>query len=102
MVIAMYNQKPEAITYMPLPNGMADVWLHKKIKEVEVVHGAVEQVEPMKAWQAQEVYFRTDNAYSEIESNFDKYWNMYGYPAPTTEERIDALENALMEILEVL
>ena len=100
MVIAMYNQKPEAITYMPLPNGMADVWLHKKIKEVEVE--VVDQTEPMKVWQTNEVYFRTEAALSEIEANFDKFWNLYGYPAPTTEERIDALENALMEILEVL
>lgn len=98
MLKAVYNQKPNPVTYMALPTGGADVWLRKNIKEVEHTY------EETKAtvWECKEVYFRTDKAYAEIESNFDKYWNMYGYPAPTTEERIDALENALMEILEVL
>lgn len=98
MLKAVYNQKPNPVTYMALPTGGADVWLRKNIQEIEQTY----EESKANVWECKEVYFRTDMSESDIEANFEKLWNMYGYPAPTTEERIDALENTLMEILEVL
>ena len=98
MLNVIYNEQPTAVTYMILPNGQADVWLRKDIKETEQVY----ENETLKMWEAKEVYFRDTISLEEVESSFDKLWYKHGYPAPTDQERIDALENALMEIMEVL
>lgn len=98
MLNVIYNEQPTAVTYMTLPNGQADVWLRKDIKETEQVY----ENDTLKVWEAKEVYFRDTISLEVVESNFDKLWYKYGYPAPTDQERIDALENALMEIMEVL
>lgn len=98
MLLAMYNQQPDNLTYMALPNGEADVWMRKDVHEVEQEYDG----EKLKAWECKEVYFHTTLSKAEVEADFEKLWNVNAYPAPTTEERIDALENALMEIMEVL
>lgn len=60
-----YDQKPQAIKYNLRPDGRADVWLRKNIKEVEV-QALEEGAAPSTNWQAEEEYFETDKALNTI------------------------------------
>ena len=97
MTKTTFGSQPEPIQYMPLPGtDMADVWLRKNITAPE------EGVEDA-CWTADEVYFRTVLSKTEIETNFDTLFERDGLmtdPAPTPEERIAVLEEALDMILE--
>lgn len=62
--VAYSNVKPEAVSYMPLPGGGADVWLRRNITEVSDDAGGT-------IWQAEEVHFYTTLMQSEVAANFD-------------------------------
>ena len=90
-----YCKQPEAVTYMPLPEGGADVWLTKNA--VQIADG-----EDAGMWEADEVYFRTMMAKEDVEANFD---TLFGRDELLTdseavETRIADLEEALGMILE--
>lgn len=100
---AFYNQEPGAISYMQLPDGRADVWLRKNIIETTDEEGNA-------IWQADEVYFRTDQDQESIMEAFETLFANGGEtktseaPAsqPTIEDRLDAVEAAIMELAEVM
>lgn len=98
-----FSQKPEKIQYMPLPDGMADVWLRKNIAKVTVENDGVE---PYEVYEADEVYFRTNDTKVQIEADFEKYFseNLPKSPKPVVSEseRIAALEAAVLDLAEVL
>lgn len=54
-----YGTKPVNLLYMPLPNGTADVWIRKDIQENE------------DGWQAEEIYFRTNQSFEEVSNNLN-------------------------------
>ena len=66
----MYSEKPTTMTYMALPNGMADVWLRGNIESVIDEDGG-------EMFQADETYFRTSLTRQEVENNFTAL--LYGY-----------------------
>lgn len=96
MLIAKYNQEPGAITYMALPKGGADVWLRKNIHEVEEEG---ERGEVMRFWECNEVYLHTELTEAEVTDNFEDLYLEYSHPKPTLAERVDALEEVVLEIL---
>ncbi|MCD7820866.1 MAG: hypothetical protein LUG64_01460 [Clostridiales bacterium] len=83
METVSYSQQPEAIQYMPLPDGSADVWLRRNITQVD--DGDT------WGWEAEETYIRTDLTRDEVAANFDALFNgTYDPEAPTTLEGIRA------------
>ena len=97
---------PEAIQYMPLPDGYADVWLRQNIEEYTDSEGGA-------GWQADEVYFRTALTLEEVTEQFDVLFE----EAPTlteteddgivvtlpgTQDRLDAIEEAIAELAELI
>lgn len=97
-----FSQKPDKIQYMPLPDGGADVWLRKNIKKQM---GSMDGVQ-YTYYEADEVYFRTNDSKAQIETNFDEFFNgnLPKPPAPvvTDAERIAALEAAMLDLAEVI
>lgn len=102
---AQYDKQPQTILYMPLPDGRADVWLRRDIRQEDTDEGS-------KAWAAEERYIRTGLTRAEVEARFDALFD-----APeeepetpkTPEERIEALEQesvstmlAITEIYEMM
>lgn len=97
-----YADKPDKIQYMPLPDGMADVWLRKNIEKQT---GEMDSAQ-YTYYEADEVYFRTNDTKAQIESDFEKYFeeNLPKPPKPVVSdsERIAALEAAVLDLAEVL
>lgn len=59
----MYStQRPEAVMYMPLPDGLADVWLRQSIAAAE------------DGYTADEAYMRTDATAEAIAADFDQWF----------------------------
>jgi hypothetical protein len=100
-MITEHTTEPEALLYMPLPDGHADVWLRRDIQEVDV-EPTSEDAEQTKQWQSDEVYLRTDMSRDEVESRFDE---LFDYREPETveqtiDERVSALEQTALDIQE--
>lgn len=103
------NVKLDKILYMPLPDGLADVWLRENIEEVEVDTGEGKQT----VWTADEVYFRTAKSQEEIEANFDEIFAAGGTGEVFDEEpeetgevlslsaRVQEIEDLIVEIAEI-
>ena len=95
-----FSDKPSAIMYMALPDGGADVWLRKNITQV-TIEGP--NAEPSQIYEADEVYFRTNESLNYVEENFEKLFNgnipIPPVPEITLEERVAATEAALLEFI---
>lgn len=96
-----YTSEPEQIKYCQLPDGSADVWLRKNI-HLEAVHG---REGDELAWTADEVAVNTRLEFMDVVANFDEIYEE-GAAEPPVEysvaERLDAIEDVLVELLEVL
>ena len=97
MLELSYSSKPyNRVDYFPLPNGLADVFLHKNERtEKDEENNTVYVVE--------EKYFQVEQSISKefIEDNFDYMWqntekNMSN---PTLEDRLKATEDAILFLL---
>lgn len=81
-----YNEKPEAIRYMPLPDSKkADVRLRIEIGEVKE--------DEFEGWEAKEHYFRAEMSKEYVEQHFDELLDYV--PDETPEE---TTENLLLEM----
>ena len=92
-----YDSKPDAILYQPLPDGTANVYLRKNIAQAERSTFNQDQEEKMTVWTADEKNTQTELSKEDVEANFDQLFLTADFPAPTLEERITALEQAIME-----
>lgn len=90
---------PSMLEYMQLENGEADVFMRKNITQENKTD---ERGINSTSYIYQEVQFRTNLSKSYIENNFDDIFRQYSGNIPTIEERINALENAIAEIGELL
>lgn len=89
--ISYFSQKPESIHFEEFHNEFPNrVWMRKNIKEffIEDTNGSISQ------WSADEVYFETSQSLSEIEDNFDS-WYEVGKEWDNSKESINF--NALKE-----
>ena len=85
------------VDYYLLPNGYADVFLHRNEKMETNEEGDVQYV-------AEEVYFQVDQSITkeQIELNFDYMWadaEKEPIAEPTDKERLQALEQAMLELI---
>lgn len=90
-----YKDKPHnKVDYFLLPNGNADVLLHKNETTETDSEGNIQYV-------AEEIFFQTKNTKEEIENNFDFYWNGVEniVSEPTLEERLQQAEDTILFLL---
>ena len=89
-MIVNYDSKPEAVLYMKLPNGQADVWLRRNIQQEESDEGVF--------WSADEKYIRTGLTLDEVNAQFDALFDAEPVTPLTDSERIAQLEqqNAML------
>lgn len=71
----------QSILYMPLGNGVADVFLRRNIRQETDEDGA-------EIWTAEEAQFRTTKTRDEVVRNFDSYFT----PQLTTEQQTAQLQ----------
>lgn len=76
-----FAEEPQAILYMPLPSGEADVFLRRNVRQETDENGA-------ETWTAEEAQFRTTKTRDEIVKDFDSYFT----PQLTTEQQIAQLQ----------
>lgn len=76
-----FGKEPQSILYMPLGNGMADVFLRRNIRQETDEDGA-------ETWTAEEAQFRTTKTRDEIARDSDSYFT----PKLTTEQQIAQLQ----------
>lgn len=91
-----YDAEPEKIKYELLPNGTANVYLRRNIKQEAMVRTAYGGEETHEEWTAEETGFLTTATKEEVEAQFDNLVLSKGRE-PTLEERVSALEAAIME-----
>lgn len=84
---AYFTEQPDSIKYMPLPSSdTADLWMRKNIAEVtDPETGEV-------SYEADEAYMRTNISLSEIETDFEFWWEVAAFwsaeqPAEDEEEK---------------
>ena len=89
-MIVNYDYKPEAVLYMKLPNGLADVWLRRNIQQ--------EECDDCVFWSAEEKYIRTGLTLDEVNAQFDALFDAEPETPLTDSERIAQLEqqNAML------
>ena len=96
MQLSYKDKKHNKVDYFALPNGYADVFLHKNEFEEVDSEGNAQYV-------AEEVYFQVEQTITkeQIENNFDFMWNDAEnvITEPTVEERLQALEMLELERL---
>lgn len=70
MQLSYKDKSHDRVEYFPLPNGYADVFLHKN-ERIEI------DEEGSKQYVAEEVYFQIEQSITKemIEENFDFMWN---------------------------
>ena len=98
MMTVYYDYQPESVKYCALPNGKADVWLRKDIREETDDEGA-------KRWVATEHYFRTSMSAAEVSARAAELFDEPSepeYAPPTERERLDAIEDAVTDMLAMI
>lgn len=91
-----YDAEPEKIKYELLPDGTANVYLRRNIKQETMARAADGGEETYKGWTAEETGFSTTATKEEVEAQFDNLVLSKG-EKPTLEERVSALEAVIME-----
>ena len=92
-----YSPKPHSkVDYFPLPNGYADVFLHRNEKMETDEDGNIQYV-------AEEVYFQIEQTVTKemIEENFDYMWQdaEKTVSIPTIEDRLQTAEETILYLL---
>ena len=94
-----YKDKPHnKVDYYLLPNGYADVFLHRN----ETIETTInEEGEEHTQYKSDEIYFQVESSVTKeyIENNFDYMWKETeekNIKEPTDEERIKAIEDAII------
>lgn len=96
MQISQSYKSHNQVDYYPLPNGYADVFLHRN--EIEELDEDGNEI-----YIAEEVYMQVDQTLTKekIEENFNYLWEDADtiMTEPTAEERLKVLEEAMLEII---
>lgn len=97
MVKTQSAVQPEEVVYMALPDGSADVWLHRNAEQTTDEDGTV--------WEAEEVYIRTSLSEEEVKDQFDAIFEnpdafMIEEAMATLEETTGETSGALDDLAE--
>ena len=129
MQTAWYPSEPEAVTYMALPDGTADVWLREGITETGTEYDSMTKAELLEAaealgasadssalkadvlaavkaaagagWECEEVYFRTTLSEEEVVEGFGALF-ANGGPAVDEEGTESVSEPTLSERIDAI
>ncbi len=95
MQLSYKDKQHNKVDYFPLPNGYADVFLHKNEK--------IEVDEDNEQFVAEEIYFQVEQSVTkeQIELNFDFMWDDAEKVVvePIQEDRLLELENTILFLL---
>ena len=89
------NERPVGISYEKLPNGQALVMIRKNIRRES---RAYEDGREQTVYIYDEVQFNTSKDEAYVTSHSDDLYRMMSGSMPTIEERLNALEKAIIEI----
>lgn len=92
------NNKPDAITYEPLPDGMANVYLRKDIEQVEQTSYQDGELQMQKIWRYREKRIVTNLTKEEVEANFEQLYLTADVPAPTMAEIVNNLSDMVDDL----
>lgn len=97
-----YSNEPiERIVYLPLGNGLAEVYLHDNIRESQSSSYCEESC-TMAVWSADEVCFQTLLTMEEVSASFDALWVQAETESKSDKERIADLEETVNALVEVV
>lgn len=89
------NERPSGVSYRALPNGNAFVMIRKNIRSENRQN---EDGGTQNIYVYDEVQFETQKDESYVNAHADDLYRMLSGTTPTIEERLNALEKAIMEI----
>ena len=106
----IFNERPEALCYITLPSGKADIWLRKNIREFAVEESENGEGFTVSKWAAEEAYMRASLPLSAIEADLDAAFERAAAwkqgddepQKPTELERIGLLEKENAELFRQL
>ena len=64
-----FNEMPETVVFTPLPNGKADIWIRRNIREFAAEEDADGENLTVTKWAADEAYMRADTTLEAIEAD---------------------------------
>ena len=98
MIKTVFTEKPSDYSYFPLKNGKADVFVRKFDHEETDEEGNISYIYNTNEFRVDQGLITEEM----VAENPSKYLE-YSVPGPVTEEeRLDALESAFLELMEVL
>lgn len=71
----IFDERPEEITYAPLPDGKADVWIRRNVREFAAEESEEGEAITVTKWAAEEAYMRTNAPLSAIEADLEGAFN---------------------------
>lgn len=92
------NNKPDVITYEPLPYEMANVYLRKDIERVEQTSYQDGELQTQKIWRYKEKRVVTNLTKAEVEANFEQLYLTADVPAPTMTEIVNNLSDMVDDL----
>ena len=97
MQLSYKDKKHNKVDYFALPNGYADVFLHRGERTETDEEGNIQYV-------AEEIYFQIEQSVTkgQVEDNFDFMWDDVEKDKtkePTLEERLQMAEDTLLFLL---
>lgn len=106
----IFNERPAELLYAALPDGKADVWIRRNIREFAAEEDADGETVTVTSWAAEEAYMRTKLTREEIEADLDGAFAIAGAwrqgddeeACPTDDERISLLEAENRELFRQL
>lgn len=101
-MLVYYDEEPKKIKYESLPDGTANVYLRQNVKQVDQVQTSTDGTETaVKVWTADEKNIQTTLTEAQVEARFDTLI-LDGDSAPTMNQRIAALEDAVSALADAL
>lgn len=101
-MLVYYDNKPEKVKYEKLPDGTANVYLRKNIKQIDRIQTNADGKETaVKVWTADEKNIQTTLTEAQVEARFDTLI-LDGDSTPTMNQRIAALEDAVSALTDAL
>ena len=97
---AVFNERPESLTYSPLPDGKADIWLRKNIREFAADEGEDGESLTVVKWAADEAYMRAAIPLSTIEADIEAAFGMAAAWKQGDDEEKSLSEDERISLLE--
>lgn len=99
-----FNEKPETVAFTPLPDGKADIWIRRNIREFAAEEDADGESLTVTKWAADEAYMRSaatlDAVEADIESDIEAAFARAAAWKPGDDEEKPLSEGERIALLE--